>query len=58
MSENEYNCYEQHIELWGENETYDALSALQLLIGLVPQPLEIDRLDIPQSGITDYLKDP
>ena len=58
MSENEYNCYEQNIELWGENETYDALSALQLLIGLVPQPLEIDRLDIPQSGITDYLKDP
>ncbi len=54
MSENEYNCYEEHIELWGENETYDSLSALQLLIGLVPQPLKIDLLNIPirDNGIS------
>ena len=54
MSEIEYNCYEQHIELWGENETYDPLSALQLLVGLVPQPLKIDlvNISIRDNGIS------
>jgi hypothetical protein len=52
MSEIECNCYEEYVELWGENEIYDPLSALQLLIGLVPQPLEILDIPIRDNGIS------